>query len=91
MGAAAWWERARRADRIYCGIVNVIGTHILCDKWACCCDLGLFQSTEPSSALLCRSRSAGIFRPIPIYTRQDARPSQAVTKIKAEIGWEYRP
>lgn len=45
----------------------------------------------PSLALLCRSRSAGIFRPIPIYTRQDTRPSQAVTKIKAEIGWEYRP
>lgn len=45
----------------------------------------------PSLALLCRSRSVGIFRPIPIYTRQDAWPSQTVTKIKAEIGWEYRP
>lgn len=77
-----WWRTANRADRIYCEIVSVTGAPILCDKWyaaiqACCKAAAL--------TLLCCCRNTGIFRLIPIYTRQYTRPSQTLLKLNLKL------
>lgn len=36
MEAALWEEIANRAEGIYREVFDVIGKHILCDRWVCC-------------------------------------------------------